>query len=139
MTTQELDSMLQAPELRAVLATAEWTPDQAQRVLRAQQRSGLTVYAFARRVGIPSGRLYKWRQRLHPLGHEELAPTETASPEALPAAFVPLQLVALPPQSPELPSACAELVHPSGLRVRLGPQTPVAWLPVLAQAQRAPC
>lgn len=138
MTTPELDSMLQAPELRAVLATAEWTPEQAQRVLRAQQRSGLTMYAFARRVGIPSWRLYKWRQRLHPLRPQALAPTETASSEALPTAFVPLQLVT-PPPSGELECACAELVHPSGLRVRLSPQTPLEWLPLLAQALRAPC
>ncbi|MFO0576460.1 MAG: hypothetical protein U1A78_20850 [Polyangia bacterium] len=139
MTTQELDSMLQAPELRAVLATTEWTPDQAHRVLRAQQRSGLTMYAFARRVGIPSWRLYKWRQRLQPLQPQALAPTETVSSEELPAAFIPLQLVTPPQQSSALPSACVELVHPSGLRVRLIPQTPLAWLPLLAQALRASC
>lgn len=139
MTTHELDSMLQAPELRAVLATAEWTKEQAQTVLRAQQRSGLTVYAFARRTGIPSWRLYKWKQRLLPLQPRALPPTETQSSQALPAAFVPLQLVTLPPPSEALASWCAELVHPSGLRVRLSPQTPVTWLPVLAQALRAPC
>jgi hypothetical protein len=139
MTTQELDTMLQAPDLRAALATTEWTPDQAQKVLHAQQRSGLTVYAFARRVGIPSWRLYKWRQRLHPLRPQALTPTEAAPPEALPAAFVPLHLVASPQESTALPSACAELLHPSGLRVCLTPQTPVAWLPLLAQALRAPC
>lgn len=139
MTTHELDTMLQAPELRAVLAADEWTKDQAQTVLRAQQRSGLTVYAFSLRTGIPSWRLYKWRQRLLPLRPPSLPPKETQSPQALPAAFVPLQLLAPPPPSEELASACAELVHPSGLRVRLTPQTPLQWLPVRAQALRAPC
>lgn len=141
MTTQKLDEILQEPELAAVLKTTEWTAAQALMVLRAQQRSGLTVQGFTRQVGIPTWRLYKWRLRLQKELAEEPAPVELPSEPPLPAAFVPVSVPApvSQPACATLPSACAELVVPSGLRVRLTAQTPPSWLPLLCQALRAAC
>lgn len=58
------ETMQLEPELRALLRLSEWIEAQARRVLQAQEHNGLTVQDFARRMGIASWRLYKWRQRL---------------------------------------------------------------------------
>lgn len=139
MTSKELEAMLQEPELRAVLDKKEWTAAQAQRVLRAQQRSGLTVKEFTRRAGLPTWKLYAWRQRLHKTPGSTQGAEAAQSLTQQPAAFVPLEVLSASGPCAELESACAELVHPGGLRVRLTSQTPAAWLPLLCQAMGASC
>ena len=139
MTSKELEAMLQEPELRAVLEKKEWTAAQAQRVLRAQHNSGLTVKEFTRRAALPTWKLYAWRQRLHktPSPSQGAEAAQGLTPQ--PAAFVPLEVVPSIGPAAELESACAELVHPAGLRVRLTSQTPASWLPLLCQAMGASC
>jgi hypothetical protein len=139
MTSQELEAMLQEPEFRAVLDQKEWTAAQAQRVLRAQHRSGLTVKEFTRRVGLPKWKLYAWRGRLHktPGPTQGAQAAQELTPQ--PAAFFPLEVLPASGVCAELDSACAELVSPGGLRVRLTAQTPAAWLPLLCQAMGASC
>lgn len=139
MTSKELEAMLQEPELRAVLDTKEWTAAQAQRVLRAQHKSGLTVKEFTRRAGLPTWKLYAWRQRLHKTPGPTQGAQAAQSLTPQPAAFLPLEVLPASCASAELESACAELVHPCGLRVRLTAQTPASWLPLLCQAMGASC
>lgn len=130
--------MLQEPEFRAVLDKKEWTAAQAQRVLRAQHNSGLTVKEFTRRAGLATWKLYAWRGRLHktpgPTQGAGAAPSLTPQP----AAFVPLEGLPARGASAELESACAELVHPGGLRVRLTAQAPASWLPLFCARRWGP-
>lgn len=141
MTKQELEVVLQEPALVAVLQTTEWSADQALVVLRAQRQSGLSVQEFSRRVGIVSWRLYRWRLRLQAQLADEPPVHASVCAAPLPAPFVPLPVPTAPtPQESEpLRSACAEFLHPSGVRVRLTAATPPAWLPVLCQALGTSC
>ena len=121
------------------LSLAEVEAAQAQRVLRAQHRSGLTVKEFTRRAGLPKWKLYAWRQRVHktPSPTQGAQAAQERTPQ--PAAFVPLEVLPASGASAELESSCAELVSPGGLRVRLTSQAPACWLPLLCQAMGASC
>lgn len=130
MNSSDKETMQLEPELRALLRLSEWTEAQARRVLQAQEHSGLTVQVFARRVGIASWRLYKWRQRLRRVD-SDAAPQADAS---LPPQFVPVQLHGCGPEPAALGAVCAELLHPSGWRLRLTDTTPTAWLQLLSLA-----
>lgn len=48
---------------RAWRRVRSWTEDEAQEILRAQERSGLTVAEFARQEGIKPHVLYRWRRQ----------------------------------------------------------------------------
>lgn len=53
------------PKPRRQFASEQrWTAEAARDALAAQQRSGLSVYAFACREGLDPQRLYFWRRRL---------------------------------------------------------------------------
>ena len=139
--TDPLETVLAEPSLRAVLKLAQWTPEQTAVVTQAQLRSGLSVADFCQRAGVKVWRLYKWRRqrkphRADPAPAEADCASEPIPP--LPPSFLPLQL--RPAASPE-PSAapCAELLHPSGLRLRLWPQAPQALVLTLYQALVPPC
>jgi transposase-like protein len=49
---------------RWLLSEERWTVEAAREALSAQQSSGLSAYAFARREGLDPQRLYFWRRRL---------------------------------------------------------------------------
>lgn len=49
---------------RSFASEQRWTVEDAREALSAQQRSGLSVHAFARREGLDPQRLYFWRRRL---------------------------------------------------------------------------
>ena len=50
-----------------------WTEDEARRILESWQRSGDTLAAFARKLGVGASRLYYWKKRLS-------SPTPTERP-----------------------------------------------------------
>jgi transposase len=86
--------------------------------------SGLTVADFCERERISTASFYSWRRRLQ----AGPAPTDDVP------GFVPVRLVTPPASAP------VELLLPSGIVVRLSPDTDLAWLrqllPVLGVA---PC
>lgn len=139
MTKQEMEALLQEPALVQVLQTTEWSAEQALVVLRAQRQSGLSVQEFSRRVGIVSWRLYRWRLRLQKHLDVEPPPPTARDAAPLPAPFVPVPTLPTPGESEPLLSACAEFLHPSGLRVRLTEATPPSWLSSLCQALGVAC
>lgn len=49
---------------RSFASEQRWTIEEAREALSAQQSSGLSAYAFARREGLDPQRLYFWRRRL---------------------------------------------------------------------------
>ena len=53
-----------------------WSADDAQRVLAAYRKSGLTIHAFAKVYGLPNSRLYHWRRRLA-ADEAQTAPNDT--------------------------------------------------------------
>src|SRR5262245_31725848 len=93
-------------------------PDPATR-LRWQQRlqrfrhSGLSVAYFCDREGISTASFYTWRRRLQ---------QDPASPDADTPRLVPVRVVTPPASAP------VELLLPSGLVLRLPPDTDLAWL-----------
>ncbi|MBL9041167.1 MAG: hypothetical protein JNM83_06175, partial [Myxococcales bacterium] len=51
------------PQLEQLLKLPRWTLEQAEEMLQIQRRSGLSVVAFCRRVGIKQHRLYAGRRK----------------------------------------------------------------------------
>lgn len=140
--TDPFEALLNEPWLRALLKMPQWTPEQTALIIQAQSRSGLSRAAFCRRAGIKLWRLYKWRGQPASPGPVGTAPQADDSPppldQGLPPSFVPLQVLAsTPPEQAGAP--CAELVHPSGLRLRLWPQVPPSLVQTLFQALGPPC
>src|SRR5262245_40380126 len=76
-------------------------------------RSGLTVPAFCDREGISPASFYAWRRRLQ----HDPAPAAADEPR-----LVPVRLVTPPASAP------VELLLPSGVVLRLAPDTDLAWL-----------
>lgn len=64
---------------RTLTSQRRWSEGDGRRVVEAWKASGLSVAAFARKVGLPTWRVRNWRRRL---GHPEPAPR-----------FLPVQLV----------------------------------------------
>lgn len=140
--TDPLEALLSEPWLRALLKMPQWTPEQTALIIQAQSRSGLSRAAFCRRAGIKLWRLYKWRGQPASPSPMLPAPQGDDSPppldSALPPSFVPLQVLASTPAE-QAGAPCAELVHPSGLRLRLWPQAPQGLALTLLRALGAPC
>lgn len=60
-----------------------WTEDEARRILESWQRSGDTLAAFARKLGVGASRLYYWKKRLG-----SPTPTERPALSLIPATVV---------------------------------------------------
>ena len=58
-------------EIRA-LAERTWSAREARIVLREQERSGLSIHAFAREYGLSHERLYRWNRKLEPSNERSL-------------------------------------------------------------------
>lgn len=78
-------------------------------MLARQERSGLTIRAFAIREGLPDSTLYRWKRRFD----EEAA--QAGQPPLLPVRIAP------PPPPPTGPSSHFEVLLRGGHQVRLGP------------------
>jgi hypothetical protein len=89
------------------------------------RHSGLTVPEFCDREGISPASFYSWRRRLQ---HGPTPPAADAP------GLVPVRLVTPPAGAP------VELLLPSGVMLRLSPDTDLAWLrQLLPLLGVAPC
>jgi transposase len=84
-----------------------------QQRLERFHRSGLTVPAFCDREGISAASFYAWRRRLQ----YDPSPPASNTPR-----LVPVRLI------PPAARAPVELLLPSGLVLRLPPDTDLRWL-----------
>ena len=63
MPIETLEQELKNPRLQAALASAWWGEEEAELILSALERSGLTVREFAKRTQVGAARLYARRQQ----------------------------------------------------------------------------
>ena len=63
MPIETLEQELKNPRLQAALASAWWSEEEAELILSALERSGLTVREFAKRTQVSAARLYSRRQQ----------------------------------------------------------------------------
>ncbi len=66
MPIETLEQELKNPRLQAALASAWSSEEEAERILSALERSGLTVREFAKRTQVGAARLYSRRQQRTP-------------------------------------------------------------------------
>ena len=118
MPIETLEQELKNPRLQAALASAWWSEEEAELILSALERSGLTVREFAKRTQVGAARLYSRRQQLRkkdaqPKAVEVAARRKQPEPkEASPRAAPPP--TELPPQFVQLTvqPVCAESESP---------------------------
>ena len=106
MPIETLEQELKNPRLQAALASAWWSEEEAELILSALERSGLTVREFAKRTQVGAARLYSRRQQLRkrdaqPQAVEVVArgkepePKEASSRAVQPPTELPPQFVQL--------------------------------------------
>ena len=119
MPIETLEQELKNPRLQAALASAWWSEEEADLILCALERSGLTVREFAKRTQVGAARLYARRQQQRKKGAQRIAlevaarrkesePKQASPRAAQPPTELPPQFVQgtrppnyiLPPQSP---------------------------------------
>ena len=114
MLIETLEQELKNPRLQAALASAWWSEEEAELILSALERSGLTVREFAKRTQVGAARLYSRRQQLRKKDaqpkavevaarRKESEPKEASSRAAQPPTELPPQFVQLTVQP-----TCAE-------------------------------
>ncbi len=124
MPIETLEQELKNPRLQAALASAWWSEEEAELILSALERSGLTVREFAKRTQVGAARLYSRRQQLgkkdaQPKAVEVAArrkksePKETSPRAAQPPTELPPQFVQLTVQ----PTRAESESPPPALRV----------------------
>ncbi len=128
MNFEILDSILNDPKLKAALTSTYWSDTEAELVISALKRSGLSPRSFAQRAGVGYRRLYQRLQRVHKAQQAAPPPSEpknsqTAAHEAgaqpgLPPMFLPLEVTNNPGPEP------APLRRPPGLKIRFYRPTP---------------
>jgi transposase-like protein len=107
--------------IQALAVEAEWTEDDAHRVLEDWRQSGQTIAAFARQRGLSAPRLYWWRRRL---------PKEP--PVAPPImSLVPARVMARPV------SAAVVVRLPSGVTIEIADASPAWVAAIVAELERA--
>ena len=112
-----------------------WTEDEARRVIEAWKASGVTVPAFARKVGLAVDRVYRWRERLGAAPAEPRARgTRRASPRV--SALVPVVVRATPAAPPSDASAPVTVCTREGLRVEVAglDAASAAWVATLVRS-----
>jgi hypothetical protein len=118
MPIETLEQELKNPRLQAALASAWWSEEEAELILSALERSGLTVREFAKRTQVGAARLYSRRQQLRKKDaqpkavevaarRKESEPKEASSRAAQPPTELPPQFVQLTVQP-----TCAESESP---------------------------
>ena len=117
MPIETLEQELKNPRLQAALASAWWSEEEAELILSALERSGLTVREFAKRTQVGAARLYSRRQQLRkkdaqPKAVEVAArrkqpePKEASPRAAQPPTELPPQFVQLTVQPTRAESEC---------------------------------
>jgi hypothetical protein len=137
----EGESVLREAALQRLLGVAEWTEEQAQVVLSAQRRSGLSIMRFCKRVSIKPWRLYRWRHLVRARRSVTSMTSATQDAEGavtLPSPFVPLQVVPSPESRGSEPP-CAEFVSVGGECIRLWAHAPESWVRALLSARVRHC
>ena len=118
MPIETLEQELKNPRLQAALASAWWSEEEAELILSALERSGLTVREFAKRTQVGAARLYSRRQQLRKKNaqpkavavaakRKEPEPKQASSRAAQPPTELPPQFVQLTVQP-----TCAESESP---------------------------
>lgn len=82
-------SSIDEDRLALLLAQPTWTQEQAQEVLAAQVRSGLTIAQFATQHELTAGRIYNWKTKLR--RWPEPSSQQTEAPEAEPEKLATVQ------------------------------------------------
>ena len=148
MPIETLEQELKNPRLQAALASAWWSEEEAELILSALERSGLTVREFAKRTQVGAARLYSRRQQLRkkdaqPKAVEvaargkqpepkEASPRAAPPPTELPPQFVQLTVqptraesesplpAPIPASSPSPPPVVTppSTARPLGLKIR---------------------
>ena len=106
MPIETLEQELKNPRLQAALASAWWSEEEAELILSALERSGLTVREFAKRTQVGAARLYSRRQQLRKKNaqpkavevaarRKESEPKQASSRAAQPPTELPPQFVQL--------------------------------------------
>ena len=127
MPIETLEQELENPRLQAALASAWWSEEEAELILSALERSGLTVREFAKRTQVGAARLYSRRQQLRKKNaqpkaldvvarRKESEPKEASSRAAQPPTELPPQFVQLTVQPTRAESECqppAPILAPS--------------------------
>jgi hypothetical protein len=117
MLIETLEQELKNPRLQAALASAWWSEEEAELILSALERSGLTVREFAKRTQVGAARLYSRRQQLRKKDaqpkavevaarRKESEPKQASSRAAQPPTELPPQFVQLTVQPTRAESEC---------------------------------
>ena len=123
MPIETLEQELKNPRLQAALASAWWSEEEAELILSALERSGVTVREFAKRTQVGAARLYSRRQQLRRRNaqpkavqvaarRKEPEPKEASSRAAQPPTELPPQFVQLTVQPTRAESECPPLPAP---------------------------
>ena len=131
MPIETLEQELKNPRLQAALASAWWSEEEAELILSALERSGLTVREFAKRTQVGAARLYSRRHQLRkkdaqPKAVEVAARRKQPEPkEASPRAAQPP--TELPPQFVQLTvqPVCAESESPPPAPIPASSPSPI--------------
>ncbi|MBP6741938.1 MAG: hypothetical protein KA244_03780 [Deltaproteobacteria bacterium] len=118
MPIETLEQELKNPRLQAALASAWWSEEEAELILSALERSGLTVREFAKRTHVGAARLYSRRQQLRKKNaqpkaldvaarRKESKPKEANPRAAQPPTELPPQFVQLTVQPTRAESECS--------------------------------
>jgi hypothetical protein len=107
------------------------SPQHISEVVARYRASGESLAKFARKHGIPRGRLHYWIYERK--GSKVARAIERASSPPL---FEEVKVRALQPPSS---TWAAEVSLPTGLAVRFGPATTPSWIAEVVQALQRPC
>jgi hypothetical protein len=109
----------------------EYSPAEISEVISRYRSGGLALAAFARKEGIPSGRLHYWLY-----GKPDRRPGRSAGRPAARPAFQEVRLA--PPLAGTLDWA-AEVKLSAGVLVRFSARVAPEWIGSVVQALQRPC
>jgi hypothetical protein len=110
------------------------TPEEISSLISQYRSSGLGLARFARKQGIPAGRLHYWVY--------QKAPEVSNQPrsKSVKSAMAPMfQEVKLTSGTPVIESWAAEVHLPRGIAVRFSPAATAEWIGSVVQALQRPC
>lgn len=108
------------------------TSEEIATIVSRYRASGLGLERFARKHGIPPGRLHYWLYQKH----RGARPGGGTKPARVAPLFQELQLT---DGSPRLESWAAEVNLPTGVAVRFNGAATAEWIGLVVQALQRPC
>jgi hypothetical protein len=102
-------------------------------IISRYRASGLGLEAFARKNGLPPGRLHYWIYQKHarPTNYQQAEP----STQAISPVFQEIKL----PSMPQSGNWAAEVSLPRGIAVRFSASASAQWIGSIIQALQRPC